>query len=146
VLRAEMSRATRYGRPLSVMMIDVDGFKGFNDTYGHPQGDVLLRLMATLLRTNTRSVDHVGRYGGEEFLVILPETTSEDAYYLAERMRHVIETAGFPTGRDESVVMTVSVGVASFPEDAANAGDLVQRADEAMYQAKRSGKNRVLTA
>ncbi len=146
VLRAEMSRAVRYGRPLSVMMLDVDGFKGFNDTYGHPQGDVLLRLMATLLRTNVRSVDHVGRYGGEEFLIVLPETSTTEAYHLAERMRAVIEEAGFPTGRDESIVVTVSVGVASFPEDATNAGDLVQRADEAMYQAKRTGKNRVLTA
>src|SRR5262249_40358570 len=84
ILREEMNRAARYHRSLSVVMLDVDSFKSFNDTYGHPQGDHLLRIMADILRASVRTVDHAGRYGGEEFMVILPETSKHDACHLAE--------------------------------------------------------------
>jgi diguanylate cyclase (GGDEF)-like protein len=146
MLREEMRRAARYHRPLSVLMLDVDNFKAFNGTYGHPQGDRLLRTMASVLLANTRSVDHVGRYGGEEFLTVLPETAKEHACQLAERMRSAIEREAVVTGDDGVVRCTVSIGVASYPEDALNPSQLVQRADEALYMAKRAGKNRVLWA
>ncbi len=146
VLHEEMERAVRYRRPLSVLMMDVDSFKSFNDRYGHPQGDVLLAMVARLLRSTVRGVDHVGRYGGEEFLAILPETRKEDALRLADRIRRAISETEFPTGHGTMVSKTISIGVASYPEDGAEVGALVQKADEAMYRAKRTGKNRVLTA
>jgi len=146
VLRKELERAARYARPLAVMMLDVDSFKQFNDRYGHPQGDALLREIAGILRRNVRAVDHVGRYGGEEFIVVLPETGRADALRLAERIRATVEAEPFSTGAGGTVRKTVSVGIASYPEDAADAGLLVQLADDALYRAKRSGRNRVLTA
>jgi diguanylate cyclase (GGDEF)-like protein len=146
VLREEFRRATRYCRPLSVLMLDVDGFKEFNDTYGHPQGDQVLAHIARLLRTSVRSVDHVGRYGGEEFIIILPETTRENAFALAERIRATVALEWFPAGNGEFVQKTVSIGVSAYPDDAVDPADLIQLADEALYRAKRSGKNRVLSA
>jgi diguanylate cyclase (GGDEF)-like protein len=127
-------------------MLDVDSFKAFNDTYGHPQGDNLLRSIASILQANVRSVDFLGRYGGEEFLIVLPETAKDDACRLAERIRGAVEEQAFVIVEGEAIRRTVSVGVASYPEDALNAGELVQRADEALYRAKRAGKNRVLWA
>ena len=86
----ERRRAQRYGHPLSVVMLDVDSFKSYNDTYGHVQGDVLLRMLSNLLREKVRGVDIVGRFGGEEFLIVMPETTSEEAYQTAERLRQAV--------------------------------------------------------
>ena len=147
LLRDEMRRSARYLRGLSVLMLDVDSFKTFNDTYGHPQGDQLLRSIATILHDNIRTVDHLGRYGGEEFLIILPETPKDDACRLAERIRHAVEEQAFVLLEDgQAIHRTVSVGVASYPEDALNPTELVQRADDALYRAKRAGKNRVLWA
>jgi diguanylate cyclase (GGDEF)-like protein len=146
VLREEFRRATRYCRPLAVLMLDVDGFKEFNDTYGHPQGDQVLAHIARLLRASVRSVDHVGRYGGEEFIIILPETTRENAYSLAERIRSTVALEWFPAGNGEFVQKTISIGVSAYPDDAVDPADLIQLADEALYRAKRSGKNRVLSA
>jgi diguanylate cyclase (GGDEF)-like protein len=146
LLREELRRAQRYQHALSVLMLDVDSFKTFNDTYGHPQGDQLLRSIATILRANTRTVDYVGRYGGEEFLILLPETSKDDACRMAERVRSAVEQRGHLTVEGETVYRTISVGVASYPEDALNPSELVQRADEALYRAKRSGKNRVIWA
>ena len=146
LLRVEMRRSTRYHRALSVLMLDVDSFKTFNDTYGHPQGDQLLRNIAVILQAGVRTVDFVGRYGGEEFLVILPETTKDDACRMAERIRSDVEAQAVVTIADKPVRRTVSVGVASYPEDALSPAELVQRADEALYRAKRSGKNCVIWA
>jgi diguanylate cyclase (GGDEF)-like protein len=146
LLRDELRRAQRYQRVLSILMLDVDSFKAFNDTYGHPQGDHLLRSIATILSSNIRAVDHVGRYGGEEFLILLPETTKDDACRLAERIRGAVEERSRLTVDGETVHRTISVGVASYPEDALNPTELVERADEALYRAKRSGKNRVIWA
>jgi len=146
LLRSELSRASRYHRALSVLMLDVDSFKSFNDTYGHPRGDELLRQMAAILYSSLRTHDSVGRYGGEEFMVILPETAKDDACRLAERIRTAVEERAFVFIEGEAIHRTVSVGVASYPEDALNAVALVQCADEALYRAKRAGKNCVLWA
>jgi diguanylate cyclase (GGDEF)-like protein len=146
LLRDELRRARRYGRPLSLLMLDVDGFKLFNDTYGHPQGDVLLQSLASILRANVRSVDHVGRYGGEEFMVLLPETVRSDAVMLAERIRNAVERTPYQLGESASVRVTVSIGVAASPQDASEADLLVQLADQALYRAKRDGRNLVVTA
>jgi diguanylate cyclase (GGDEF)-like protein len=145
-LREELRRAQRYQRVLSILMLDVDSFKTFNDTYGHPQGDHLLRNIAAILRSNIRTVDHVGRFGGEEFLVLLPETSKDDACRMAERIRRAVEERAYLNVDGEAVHRTISVGVASYPEDALNPSELVQRADEALYRAKRSGKNCVIWA
>ena len=146
VLREEIRRATRYKRALSVLMMDVDSFKTFNDNYGHPQGDQLLKTVAGILQQSVRNVDFVGRYGGEEFMVLLPETFKDDACRLAERIRAEVEEHAWVMIDERPIRRTVSIGVAAYPEDALNANDLVQRADEAMYRAKRAGKNRVLWA
>jgi diguanylate cyclase (GGDEF)-like protein len=127
-------------------MLDVDDFKWFNDTYGHPLGDRLLRSLATVLAASVRMVDSVGRCGGEEFLIILPETTKDDACRLAERIRVAVDSQASVEVAGQAVNRTVSVGVAAYPEDALNGADLVGRADEALYCAKRAGKNRVVWA
>ncbi len=146
VLREEMRRSGRYHRPLSVLMFDVDSFKSFNDTYGHPKGDQLLRNIASILKENVRTVDYAGRYGGEEFIVVLPETSKDDACRMAERVRYSVETYAMVQIDGQDIHRTVSVGVASYPEDALNPAEIVQRADEALYRAKRSGKNCVIWA
>jgi len=146
LLRDEMARAARYHHPLSVLMVDVDFFKQYNDAYGHPQGDGLLRSIAHILRGGVRTTDHVGRYGGEEFVLILPETAGNDAWLLAERLRKVIESALFPAGEGWVVQKTVSIGVAAFPTDATTPAEILQRADAALYRAKQTGKNRVMMA
>lgn len=144
ILRDELRRSARYHHPLSVLMFDVDSFKSFNDTYGHPQGDRLLKRVAEVLEESVRNVDFVGRYGGEEFVIVLPETAKEDACMLAERIRHSIEFNAVVEIGEMPVSRTVSVGVASYPEDGLSVQDIVQIADEALYTAKRSGKNRVI--
>jgi len=148
-LADERQRAQRYGHSLSVIMLDVDGFKSYNDTYGHPQGDVLLRMLAVILRETTREVDIVGRYGGEEFIILLPETPKTEALRTAERLRSAVEGAIFPGFADDPdmvVLKTISLGVATFPADAEDTPTLVQQADQALYRAKRGGRNQVVEA
>lgn len=145
----ERRRAQRYSHPLSVIMLDVDGFKGYNDTYGHVQGDVLLKMLADLLRENVRSVDIVGRFGGEEFIVVMPETPAIEAHQTAERLRTAVEQTVFPGFADDPeliVFKTISLGVATFPEDTEDTHALVTLADNALYRAKNSGKNRTVRA
>jgi len=148
-LADERQRAQRYGHSLSVIMLDVDGFKSYNDTYGHPQGDVLLKMLAAILREQTREVDIVGRYGGEEFIVLLPETPKIEALRTAERLRAAVAGAIFPGFADDTdmvVLKTISLGVATFPADAEDMPTLVQQADQALYRAKRGGRNQVIEA
>jgi diguanylate cyclase (GGDEF)-like protein len=145
-LEMEVGRAQRYFRSVSILMLDVDSFKEFNDTYGHPQGDQLLVMLARILRSSVRTVDHVGRYGGEEFIIILPETGRSDAQILAERIRAAVAAQWFRVGEGQEARTTVSIGVAGYPDDAMDAEQLLQHADDALYRAKRSGRNRVLTA
>jgi diguanylate cyclase (GGDEF)-like protein len=148
-LESEQRRAQRYGHEFSVIMLDIDHFKGYNDTYGHTQGDVLIKMVAGLLRANVRAVDIVGRYGGEEFLVLMPETSKMEATYTAERLRQAVADAAFPGHADApefAVSKTISLGVATLPEDAPDAEMLVTRADQALYEAKRGGRNRAVIA
>lgn len=136
MLEDEVERAQRYGRPLSVVLFDVDLFKQVNDTYGHAVGDAVLRCVPEVFEANHRESDRLVRWGGEEFLLIAPELALEDASRLGERMRGVVERHAFPVGRR----LTASFGVATRgPEE--TAADVVRRADQAMYAAKRAGRN-----
>jgi len=139
---SEARRSARYDTPLSLLMIDVDDFKAFNDTRGHLAGNVALRRLASVLRRAVREVDVAARYGGEEFAILLPSTNKLAALKLGEKLRQAVERAGI--GKDEKRAgrpLTVSIGVASVPGDAGTAEELVDRADRALYIAKSVGKN-----
>ncbi len=140
VLLREINRAERYGHFLSSLMIDIDDFKLYNDIHGHLSGDEILRQIASLFMQCTRKVDFIFRYGGEEFVFLLPETGKEGAFVLAKRIRGVVEGAGFKYGERQ---LTVSIGLAVYPDDVQKGNELISKADEALYQAKRLGKNRV---
>jgi diguanylate cyclase (GGDEF)-like protein len=139
----EYERSKRYNRPLSAIMIDIDQFKRINDTFGHPVGDRVLRALAACCRANLRSVDLIGRYGGEEFLVLMPETDHERALEAAERIRKQVESMRLPTHRGQ-VQATISLGVSTLPigNDLA-LEQLIINADDALYSAKAAGRNRV---
>lgn len=143
-LDRELSRARRYTRPLSLIMIDLDRFKNINDTYGHQVGDQVLKRVAAALKSQARDVDLVARYGGEEFMVVLPETGKREAHALAERIRQAVGEQIHPlpdsTGQFQ---VTISLGVASYPEDGAEKSELVDRVDKALYRSKTEGRDRV---
>ncbi len=143
-LEAEWNHATRHEIPLTLLLIDIDHFKTLNDGNDHLTGDAALRQLGSLLPKNTRGIDTVARYGGEEFVVLLPRTPRGTAQVVAEKLRRKVEAARFP---GEAVLpggtLTISVGAASYPEDAATPEELVERADHALYQAKAAGRNRV---
>ena len=145
LLDTEVSRAERYNRVVSLLMIDIDDFKSFNDAHGHPAGDLALRRLALLLKQSSRNCDFVARYGGEEFAIIVPEVSADSARRMAERLLKVVDEAEFegeetmPGGR-----LTISIGVATFPMQASSKSELVERADQALYRAKGLGKNRVM--
>ena len=145
------AQATRYGRPLAVLMIDFDHFKDINDRHGHQAGDGVLRDAARLISAGLRTNDKATRYGGEEFCLILPETGPEEACALAERLRGAIERHVFRTVRDDGAAgvelrVTASIGVASLGDHADSAERLVRAADRALYEAKAAGRNRVVRA
>lgn len=139
----EIARAKRESWKISIAMLDIDDFKQYNDRNGHPMGDLALKKFAWLLKSNCRECDFVARYGGEEFAIILPNTDKVSAKILGDRLVKIMESSPFekeyvlPRGK-----LTVSIGIASFPEDASNREDLIQKADQALYQAKRDGKSR----
>ncbi|MCA1833462.1 MAG: GGDEF domain-containing protein [Actinobacteria bacterium] len=140
-LAEETKRATRFGRPFSVLMVDVDRFKRVNDEYGHAVGDRVLVEIAARIRKAVRSdLDVVARYGGEEFTVVLPETDPLGAVIVAEKIRDAVAVS--PT--EDGIDLTVSVGVASCPDDGVAADSLLAAADAALYQAKRGGRDRVV--
>jgi two-component system cell cycle response regulator len=131
------------GRQLAVLMLDVDHFKSVNDRYGHASGDKALRLIADSLRLNTRVFDSVARYGGEEFVVVMPGTGPAEAVAAAERLRAAVEEIEFYAAADVSARLTVSVGVAWTTVETVSPEGLLHAADVALYEAKRTGRNRV---
>lgn len=143
-LSYEFSKAQRYNLPLSLIMVDIDNFKSFNDTYGHQMGDIVLATLGRLLKDNVRKIDIVARYGGEEFAIILPHTQAKDSQLLAERVRVEAEKYIISGMMGRHLNVTISLGVATFANDNfKNKDDLIKGADDALYKAKRSGKNRV---
>ncbi len=138
-------RTRRYHLPLSVIMIDIDHFKQINDTYGHATGDVTLRMLADTCQRSARDVDLIGRLGGEEFLLILPETPLSGAVRLAERLRQAVERTQIEADNGTSVSITASMGVAAYHWDK-QLQDLLDRADAALYRAKELGRNQVVVA
>ena len=143
-MNEEIERARRHSHPVSLIMLDIDDFKNYNDTYGHLAGDEALRLTASIIKNSVRNIDLVVRYGGEEFAVILPLTETIAARDIAERIRTGVSGRFFPDdSMRTSVRLTVSLGIASFPIHAGNMIELVGNADKALYLAKVSGKNKV---
>ena len=146
-LEEEIKRANRYHTKLSLLMLDIDHFKKFNDTYGHQQGDNILVNTAALIKDSIRDVDVACRYGGEEFSVIMPETDHDGAFILAERLRKKIESHEFSNIKDNSILhVTVSIGISTFPFDAITKDELITKADQALYTAKGCGRNRVIVS
>ena len=144
VLRSEFERSMRYGAPLSVVLLDVDHFKGVNDTYGHQKGDEILVAFASLLKKFCRANDTAARYGGEEFLMILPQSNAQGAFKIAERVREEMMKLNF-TGNESHFSVTTSCGVVELDRDFIKSTDqLVAMADQALYEAKNSGRNKTV--
>jgi diguanylate cyclase (GGDEF)-like protein len=146
-LESEVRRSDRNGRAFAVLLLDVDNFKHFNDTYGHQAGDAALKRLAQVLRDSVRDVDTVARYGGEEFLLILPETVARGAAQAAERVRANTENDRFtPETASAEISITVSIGYAVFPAHARTPESMIEAADQALYRSKKGGRNRVTAA
>ena len=127
---------------MSNFLLDIDNFKEYNDRYGHPVGDLVLKSLSTILRHATRGCDVICRYGGEEFVIILPETNKEEAAIFCERIRKAVENNDMVDEKGNHIGnITVTVGLASFTTDAQNKNELIEKSDEALYQGKRAGKN-----
>jgi diguanylate cyclase (GGDEF)-like protein len=143
---SEMNRSLRHGSPVSLIMMDIDHFKRVNDSFGHSAGDRVLRSVGQVLRDSCRVYDVAGRYGGEEFCIVLPETRVGNTTVVAERIRERLAASRFDVG-DESVVVTASIGIAGIEsveaEDGLSPLSLINRADQALYSAKHHGRNRV---
>lgn len=144
LLALETERSRRFDRPLSLLMADLDHFKSVNDHYGHLAGDEALRCVATTMNGQLRQVDHLARFGGEEFAFILPETLGPGAVEIAERLRHAVVAQSILVAPQVAINMTVSIGVAAFPQDGETADALLAAADAALYQAKKAGRNRTV--
>lgn len=141
VLQSELNRAKRHRVPVSLFVLDLDNFKNINDDYGHDTGDQVLKTTGSILKESFRTEDHTCRIGGEEFAVVLPHTTSQEASIVAERFRSRIESAEI---LDRSI--TISGGISVFPDDSNDSQGLYKKADEALYRAKSAGKNTVICA
>jgi diguanylate cyclase (GGDEF)-like protein len=139
-LGEELQRSKKYNFELAFIMVDIDDFKKCNDTYGHMVGDVVIKDIARMIKESVRDIDIVGRYGGEEFVIALPETGIESARQVAERLRTKVGGKAFKA-YDENLKLTISMGLAIYPADAAELDDLIEKADQALYAAKNSGKN-----
>jgi len=147
LLPREMGRAKRYDRELSLLMLDIDHFKQVNDRHGHRTGDVLLQQLAGLFVSSVRDIDVAARYGGEEFVLVLLETGSNDAAGVAEKLRRHVAESEFHDDRGQSIgPVRVSIGVATWPGDAAGTRDLLEAADRRLYRAKQGGRNRVVAS
>jgi diguanylate cyclase (GGDEF)-like protein len=143
-LSEEMSRTIRYDVPVSLLLLDIDHFKRLNDTHGHQFGDEVLRIVGVTLKAVLRQTDFAARYGGEEFAVILPHTHLTGGRQTAERLRSAVADLALPLER-ETVGVTVSIGLSSVAGEAARGDELIRQADHALYEAKKAGRDRVLT-
>jgi diguanylate cyclase (GGDEF)-like protein len=141
-LQLEVDRTIRYNHKLSLLLLDIDNFKLFNDSYGHLEGDKVLRRIGEIIKSCLRKMDSAYRYGGEEFTILLPETSAKEAMVVAQRIRSAVEDERFIPSRNESGLVTVSIGVSEYlpKEEIAN---FIKRSDSAMYDSKRSGRNSV---
>ena len=144
-LTMEVARGLRYEKRFSILMIDIDDFKRYNDTLGHLAGDEVLRELGAFLKSTLRTEDYAARYGGEEFLLLLPETGSDGAGQLAERLRQRLEERAIGANSKHPGI-TVSIGVSAFPDTGSDPEDLIRHADSAMYKAKQAGRNQVMVA
>ena len=142
-LRKQIDIARRYNQPFSLIIIDIDFFKKFNDTYGHQAGDAVLRQVAKILKNNSRATDYVCRYGGEEMTIILPNTSAEDALFNANRICKAVADTPFHLTPVDKVNVTISLGVSTFPDNAQTPQDLIEWADKGLYYAKEHGRNQV---
>ena len=142
-LRKQIDLSRRYNQPFSLIIIDIDFFKKFNDTYGHQAGDAVLRQVAKILKNNSRTTDYVCRYGGEEMTIILPNTAAEDALFNANRICKAVAENPFHLTPVDKVNVTISLGVATFPDNAQSPQDLIEWADKGLYYAKEHGRNQV---
>jgi diguanylate cyclase (GGDEF)-like protein len=144
MLQMEWKRAVRFHRPLSLIMLDVDHFKEYNDTFGHIQGDEVLKQIGQMLRKNLREVDTVARFGGEEFVLLLPDTDKRGTIAVAEKVRMLVEGHAFLSeDRKQTRIVTISAGLSTYPDDVENMDDLIDHADIALYRAKEAGRNRI---
>jgi diguanylate cyclase (GGDEF)-like protein len=143
-LERELARAARRKQNLAIFMLDLDHFKKFNDTFGHAAGDTVLKAVAEIFRSSTRTEDIACRYGGEEFTIMLPDVTPAAAYERAEGIRLAIAGLRVPLEKEVYAEFTVSIGVAVYPNDGEYADVLLRRADTALYRAKRQGRNQVV--
>jgi diguanylate cyclase (GGDEF)-like protein len=139
-LQEEIHRADRYGKPLSVVMADLDRFKKINDTYGHDAGDRALKTISQFFQKNIRDVDAIGRYGGEEFVMLIPDADKEAAFCLAERLRKELAKVKL----EDLPPITISLGIATYPSDGTDIEELIKKADAAMYEAKQKGRNKAV--
>ena len=137
MITSEIIRHSDFGGVLSIVMFDLDNFKAYNDTYGHPAGDELLKWIGTLTKNNIKRTDQSFRFGGDEFAILLPQTTTGAAYEVAERIRKRIESEQ----KSSSVRITASLGVAGWPRDGKEPNEVIDTADAALYHAKRKGRN-----
>lgn len=143
IIQQETYRADRYQRPLALALLDIDHFKMFNDMYGHQAGDMAMEKIASLIRQFLRASDAAARYGGEEFALVLPEIDEDQAYRVCSRVRRAIERHTF-INEKKGNQLTVSIGLACYPQDASDSNSLVAKADNALYKAKNQGRNRVI--
>jgi diguanylate cyclase (GGDEF)-like protein len=141
-LKGEIERFNRYGHKLSLLLLDIDNFKDFNDTYGHLEGDKILVRLGGIIKSCLRKMDTAYRYGGEEFTIILPGTHGEEARTVAERLRSAVAAENFACGENSDLEITISIGVTQYRQGE-EISSFVQRADQAMYQSKQAGRNQV---
>jgi diguanylate cyclase (GGDEF)-like protein len=142
-LDTELTRSSRFKRPLSLILIDIDYFKKVNDKYGHQAGDIVLQRLSDRISRESRGVDHVCRYGGEEIAIILPETDAAGAQQAANRIKLAATTLPFDIGNDKTVYVTISLGIATYPIHGESANLLLAAADSAMYKAKENGRDQI---
>ncbi len=143
IIQREVERSRRYNHPLALLMIDIDNFKKINDIFGHLSGDIVLNKLSEVFINAIRCVDLIFRYGGEEFTVLLPETSKEEAKNSAERLRVLVEESQFNVLENKKASLTISIGISELSEDAKDKQNFIHCADQALFEAKRLGKNRV---